>query len=466
MLKKKIIIRILISIFILLASYISIHSLIGNNKFQKLITILQLDEKQLFFIKKYFFPYKLIEQQKQKIFDQNVKLSLQKNLINKLGPYLSYLEIDKKESGTPIKLTSDIMKLSNNKTLKKFKLNSGFYDGIHELLPGSGYIDFYNNKILVMSSKGIIAYTDDLNKKELLQIKNNIDEFININQFKKYKAASIKDILISNQKIFVSYTHEIKKNCWNTSLVYGDINFKEIYFEELFTSEKCVSPINMWSSGGRIVKFGENYVLLSVGEYLVSHLAQELNTINGKIIKISIKNNEHEIISMGHRNPQGLFFDKINNFILETEHGPQGGDEINLIKIDKIKDGKIQNYGWPISSYGEHYGGKNAKSNIENYKKYPLYKSHSEYGFIEPLKSFQPSIGISEIEKIGENKYVVSSLKDKALYFFSLSNQKKIIDFEKVKVFERIRDIKFKNQKLYLFLETTPSIGMIDFTKL
>ena len=39
----------------------------------------------------------------------------------------------------------------------------------------------------------------------------------------------------------------------------------------------------------------------------------------------------YEFISIGHRNPQGLNFDKENNFILETEHGPQGGDEINLI---------------------------------------------------------------------------------------------------------------------------------------
>lgn len=463
---KKQIIKILILILILISGYFLMHSMIGNNKFQKLITILQLDEKQRFFIKKYFFPYKLIDQQQQKISDQKVKLSEQKNLINKLGPYLSYLEIDKKESGTPIKLTLGVVKLSNNKTLNKFRLNSGFYDGIHELLPGSGYIDFYNNKILVMSSKGIIAYTDDLNKKKLLQIKNNIDDFININQFKKNRAASIKDILISEKKIFVSYTQEIKNDCWNTSVVYGDIEFKEIYFKELFTSKKCVLALNLHSSGGRMVKFGEDYILLSVGEFLVSHLAQNINNINGKIIKININDNKHEIISMGHRNPQGLFFDKINNFILQTEHGPQGGDEINLIKIDKIDNSKIQNFGWPISSYGEHYGGKNAKSNIENYKKYPLYKSHTEYGFIEPLKSFVPSIAISEIEKIGNNKYVVSSLKNKSLYFFSLDDQKNIIDLKRVEVFERIRDIKFKNKKLYLFLETTPSIGVINLTNL
>ena len=72
---------------------------------------------------------------------------------------------------------------------------------------------------------------------------------------------------------------------------------------------------------------------------------------------------------MGHRNPQGLYFDREKNFILATEHGPQGGDEINLIEVSKINKDKIQNYGWPISSYGEHYGGKNApKNKINTYR--------------------------------------------------------------------------------------------------
>ena len=120
---------------------------------------------------------------------------------------------------------------------------------------------------------------------------------------------------------------------------------------------------------------------------------------------------------MGHRNPQGLYFDKENNFILETEHGPQGGDEINLIEINQANESAIQNYGWPISSEGEHYGGR-TEENVEKYEKYPLHNSHIEYGFIEPIMSFVPSIGISEIVKISPNKYVVSSMKDKSLYFF------------------------------------------------
>ena len=66
---------------------------------------------------------------------------------------------------------------------------------------------------------------------------------------------------------------------------------------------------------------------------------------------------------MGHRNPQGLFFDIKNNILLETEHGPEGGDEINIIELNNAE---IPNFGWAISSYGEHYGGKNASYNKKN----------------------------------------------------------------------------------------------------
>ena len=90
-----------------------------------------------------------------------------------------------------------------------------------------------------------------------------------------------------------------------------------------------------------------------------------------------------------------------------------------------------------------------------------MHKSHSKYGFVEPLKSFVPSIGISEITKLENNKYVVSSLKDKSLYFFELKD-KQILSMERVEVFERVRDLRFKDKKLYLFLEDTPSIGIIN----
>ena len=212
---------------------------------------------------------------------------------------------------------------------------------------------------------------------------------------------------------------------------------------------------NGHQSGGRIISLDKDNILLSIGEYRSRYLAQDKNSINGKIVKIEINSGKSEIISMGHRNVQGLHFDDEKKILLITEHGPVGGDEINLIYKDKIKKGEIFNFGWPIASYGEH-GSK------QLYKKYPLKKSHIKAGFIEPLKSFSPGIGISEIVKINKDKFVLSSLKEKSIYFFELNEYDKIINLKKIKIFERIRDLKFYNGKLYLFLEDTPSIGEID----
>ena len=107
---------------------------------------------------------------------------------------------------------------------------------------------------------------------------------------------------------------------------------------------------------------------------------------------------------MGHRNPQGLIFDEDKNILISTEHGPRGGDEINIIKLEQ---NLIPNYGWPIASYGEHYPVKEAhgdtadeSKNIEKYKKYPLLKSHNINGFVEPIEYFVPSIAIQDIKKM------------------------------------------------------------------
>ena len=109
-------------------------------------------------------------------------------------------------------------------------------------------------------------------------------------------------------------------------------NFSQLKFINLFESAKC----NPQASPGRIqlykTKEKEGLLLsISSGGYnKPSKASQDKNLIDGKIILISLADKNFSIFSLGHRVIQGLFVDK--ELVLATEHGPRGGDEINLIK--------------------------------------------------------------------------------------------------------------------------------------
>jgi glucose/arabinose dehydrogenase len=124
-----------------------------------------------------------------------------------------------------------------------------------------------------------------------------------------------------------------------------------------------------------------------------SLLAQDDNSKFGKILEIdkenlirkindNTKNLELNIFSKGHRVPQGLTL--MNDNIFSVEHGPKGGDELNLIF-------KGKNYGWPKFSYGTNY----MKENGGDGQSYPV--NHEKNGYEEPLFAFVPSVGISSL---------------------------------------------------------------------
>ena len=179
--------------------------------------------------------------------------------------------------------------------------------------------------------------------------------------------------MINDETIYISTNTKIDKNCYNTSIFAADINLDFLKFEEFFTYPECAvvisdgtnnapysdpeefmdnyaKKLNAHQSGGRMVIIDENTMLFSIGEYRMRAKAQDPNSLFGKILKINLKKNSHSIFAKGLRNTQGLYYDKISNVIIGTDHGPKGGDEINLIKVNK-------NYGWPVSSYGDHYDG-------------------------------------------------------------------------------------------------------------
>ena len=114
--------------------------------------------------------------------------------------------------------------------------------------------------------------------------------------------------------------------------------------------------------GGRMVFVG-NYLFVTVGDRHHQNRAQELTTHAGKIIRlfddgrvppdnpfVGQKDALPEIWSYGHRNPQGLAIHPETGELWEHEHGPLGGDELNIIR-------RGSNYGWPVISYGWEYSG-------------------------------------------------------------------------------------------------------------
>ena len=433
-----------IFLFLILFFLVSLNLLEKSFYFRNLTTV---DQK--IFIKKTFLPWKAKKEKDNKNF------------------YLEKLnnEIEFKKSLKKIKYKEKIeIQLENDLRLNKYTYLSGFETGISNNFPGSGYIDFYENNFILLSSRGILGY-GKLENNEIFfnQIENNIQQFIGKSQFKKHKRFSIKDLKIHNNKIFVSYTDEIKENCWNISVIYSDFNFSKINFKKLFSPNECVHSINnednefnAMQSGGRIVGINNENIILSIGEFRSRYLAQNIQSVNGKLIKINTLNSNYEIISRGHRNVQGLLYDNYENYLLFTEHGPAGGDEINLLDFNKQS---LNNFGWPIASYGYHYSDK---LDISRKNKYPFLKSHSLYGYNEPLKYFTPSIGISEIIKVDKKSYVFSCLACKSIFFFKLDEKNKLYALLKIKIGERIRDMVFKEKKIYLFLEDTASIGIIE----
>ena len=92
--------------------------------------------------------------------------------------------------------------------------------------------------------------------------------------------------------------------------------------------------------------YGKEGLLVTTSTGIEGDEAQDDNSSFGKILFIDFENKDSIIFSKGHRTPQGLSVE--NDLILSAEHGPRGGDEINLIEFGN-------NYGWPISSYGEPY---------------------------------------------------------------------------------------------------------------
>ena len=130
--------------------------------------------------------------------------------------------------------------------------------------------------------------------------------------------------------------------------------------QRLFLAYPAVSSSHHF--GSRLV-LQKGYLFITLGERDIRELAQELWTDHGKVIRlyddgrvprdnpfVGRPGARPEVWSYGHRNPHGLTLHPQTGELWETEHGPLGGDEINIIRPGL-------NYGWPIVTYGREYDG-------------------------------------------------------------------------------------------------------------
>ena len=152
--------------------------------------------------------------------------------------------------------------------------------------------------------------------------------------------------------------------------------------------------------GSRMAFDNENYLYFTIGDRGNRNVnPQDISVDGGKVYRINddgtipsdnpfidVPNAKKAIYSYGHRNPQGIFKHPKTGKIWTNEHGPRGGDEINIVE-------KGKNYGWPKITYGKNYSGTT------------ITKNKSLPGMEQPLYYWLPSIAPSSFEYISSEMY-------------------------------------------------------------
>jgi len=163
-----------------------------------------------------------------------------------------------------------------------------------------------------------------------------------------------------NGWIYLSYSEGVRERSTTVVDRYHLRENKLVDRQRIFTADAYSE--DRFHYGGRMVFLG-GYLFLTVGERHHQDRAQELSNDAGKILRlrddgtvppdnpfVGTKDARPEIWSYGHRNPQGLVLHPETGELWENEHGPLGGDELNIIR-------RGANYGWPVISYGWQYSG-------------------------------------------------------------------------------------------------------------
>ena len=166
----------------------------------------------------------------------------------------------------------------------------------------------------------------------------------------------------TNRWLYLTYSIAVPPDAYTTRVSRARLRDDELgALHVLLTAEPAVDGINHF--GGALAFDADGLLYISVGERKQRRYAQDLDSHLGKILRIrpdgSVPDDNPfvgragarpRIFSWGHRNPQGLARHPTTGEMWSSEHGPKGGDEINIVRAGR-------NYGWPIISHGDEYTG-------------------------------------------------------------------------------------------------------------
>jgi glucose/arabinose dehydrogenase len=210
-------------------------------------------------------------------------------------------------------------------------------------------------------------------------------------------------------------------NGWNTAVMRARLQDNSLVDKEIIFKAVPDTRSNI-QFGGRITFDGKGHILFSTGDCGKQDMAQDLSNDWGKIHRLNDDGSvpsdnpfvnqsgaRPTIWSYGHRNPEGLTYNTSTGVLWEHEHGPMGGDELNIIE-------KGKNYGWPVITYGKNYDG----TIITNQTSKP--------GMEQPVTYWTPSIAPCGMDFVTGSNYkgwegniLLGSLKFKYLVRCELS---------------------------------------------
>ncbi len=258
--------------------------------------------------------------------------------------------------------------------------------------------DFLSEDVMVISQK---------NGKMYLFSKGNLEEITGHPSSSVFGQGGLMDVRVhprDKRVLFFSYVSKYEEG-YGTIIARAKLNGTKL--ENVKTLFRSSPPGQTGRHFGSRIVFKDETLFFGVGDRGERDKAQLLNYPNGKIFRLHLNGSLPEdnpfkapnllsVWSYGHRNPQGMAVHPETGKIWEQEHGPRGGDEINLIE-------KGKNYGWPIITYGREYWG-------------PTIGTTHKEGMEQPIKYFVPSIAPSSLMI-----YSGKLFKDWKGHFFSSS---------------------------------------------